>query len=163
MQGSERSLQDPVGARCSSLSDAGTSLSAVPGTERWSQNSWRSLIIGQLTEDGALDGGLNSLCRTERSTEDGTFNRGLGSLRRTELLTEDGGALLKTGLLTEDVALDAGRNCQLRTERSTEGGAFNAGLGTRWKTERSSQDLFAWRSSLSGAAARSTLFSILYR
>ena len=96
MQGSERSLQDPVGARCSSLSDAGAYVSDVPGTERWSQDSQRSLSIGQSTEDGALDGRRNVLRRTDRSTEDRTFNRGLRSLQRTERSTEDGGDLFKT-------------------------------------------------------------------
>ena len=133
----ERSLQDPVGARCSSLSDAGESLSIVPGMDRWSQDSRRSLSIGRSTEDRTIDRGRNALRRTERLTEDRTFDGGLNTLRRTERSTEDGSALLKTGLSTEDLALDAGRNCQLRTERSTEGRALNAGLETRWKAERS--------------------------
>ena len=139
-QGWERLLQDPVGARCSSLSDAGASFSPFPGTERLSQDYRRSLSIFRSTEDGALDGGRNALRRTERSTEDGTFDGGLRALQRTECLTEDGGALLKTGLLTEDVAFDGGRNCQLRTERSMEGGTLNSGLNARRKAERSTQD-----------------------
>ena len=106
MQGSERSLQDPVGARCSSLSKAGASLSAVPGTERSSQNYLRSLSICCSTEDRALDGGRNALHRAERSTEDGTFDGELSALRNTECSTEDRGAHLKTGLMTEDIALD---------------------------------------------------------
>ena len=82
MQGSERSLQDPVGARCSPLSDSGAYLSSVPGTERWYQDNRHSLSIGRLNDDGALGGGLNSVRRMERSTEDGTFDGGMGALLR---------------------------------------------------------------------------------
>ena len=82
MQGSKRSLQDSVGASCSSLSGAGASISVVPGTECWSQYSRRSLSIGRLNDDGALGGGLNSVRRMERSTEDGTFDGGMGALLR---------------------------------------------------------------------------------
>ena len=130
----ERSLYDHIGARCSSLSDAYASFSAVPGTERLSQDYQHSMSIRRSTEDEALDGGLNDLRRMERSTEDRMFDGGLSALRRTERSTEDGSALLKTGLSTEDVAFNTGRNCQLSTELSMEGEALDAGLGTRWKT-----------------------------
>ena len=52
--------------------------SAVPGTERSSRDYQCSLSICHSTDNVALDGGRNSLCRAERSTEDGTFDRGRG-------------------------------------------------------------------------------------
>ena len=132
---------------------------------RWTQVSWRSLILDWLMEDGTLNKGWNALCRTERSTEDRALFARRNSWWRTGRSSQDRtlgrgqNAQRRVEWSTQDWTLDGRQSAWRSTRNSTEDGALDAGLRTL-AALLCLKSLNNQRSSLSFVSERSTLFSV---